>query len=252
LRGEDLRMSSKIIVVWGKDNSGKTTFAVNLACALSNRDCLVGLISSNLIYGDLQTFFGQSVPPEKGLFQGLNDDNPNIGEKFSEYEKSKNLFFLSVPNHYTGLLCDNVTLNNVERLISAASFVFDALIIDGSEDVTNPISSTGVWMAERIYTLYKPSIASAMWLRGVDDFLRELHIKDKQINIMRSPNGDFCDKTFKNLTELSFKYELPFVKQASELENAGTPIYLCNDRACRRYSKVLEQIAEDICGGGVK
>ena len=62
-------MSNKIYAVWGGKNSGKTTFAVNLACTLSKRDVLVGLISTNLIYGDLQVFFGQSVPEVKGLFQ---------------------------------------------------------------------------------------------------------------------------------------------------------------------------------------
>lgn len=245
-------MSSKIIAVWGKDNSGKTTFAVNLASALSNRNYLVGLISSNLIYGDLQVFFGQSIPPEKGLFQGLNDDNPNIGEKFSEYEESKNLFFLSVPNNYTGLLCDNVSLQSAERLVTAASLVFDILIIDGTENVTNPVAGVGLWMAEKIYTLYKPSIAASMWHKSIEDFARELHIGDKQVNVMCAPNGDFCDKTFKNLIELSFKYELPFVKQASELENAGIPIYFSKDRSCSRYSRVLVQISDDICGGKVK
>ena len=242
-------MGSKIVAVWGKENSGKTNFAVNLVCALANRNRIVGLISSNLIYGDLQVYFGQSVPPEKGLFRGLNDDNPNIGEKFAEYEESKNLFFLSVPNHYTGLLCDSVTLKSVEQLIVAASLVFDILIIDGSGDVTNPVSGVGLWMAERIYTLYRPSIAGQMWHMSVEDFVRELHIKDKQTNIIQAPNGEFCDKTFKSLIELPFAYELPFVKQASELENAGTPIYFFKDRACRRYIKVLEQISDEICGG---
>jgi MinD-like ATPase involved in chromosome partitioning or flagellar assembly len=58
-------MSSKIITIWGGKHSGKTTFAVNLACALAKRNSLVGLISSNLTYGELQIFFGQEVPPEK-------------------------------------------------------------------------------------------------------------------------------------------------------------------------------------------
>ena len=245
-------MGSKIVAVWGKDNSGKTTFAVNLACALANRNRIVGLISSNLIYGDLQIYFGQSVPLEKGLFQGLNYDNPNIGEKFSEYEESKNLFFLSVPNHYTGLLCDSVSLKSVEQLIVSASLVFDILIIDGSEDITNPVSGVGLWMAERIFTLYRPSVAAQMWNKGVEDFIRELHIKDKQIYIMQAPNGEFCDKTFKSLIELSFDYELPFIKRASELENAGTPIYFFKDRRCLRYSKVLEQTSDEICGGKEK
>ena len=52
-------MSGKIISVWGNGNSGKTTFAVNLACALANRNCLVGLISSMLPYGTLELLSGR-------------------------------------------------------------------------------------------------------------------------------------------------------------------------------------------------
>lgn len=243
-------MGSKIYTVWGGNNSGKTTFAVNLACALSKREVLVGLISSNLTYGDLQVFFGQSVSPEKGLFQALNEDNPNIGEKFTEYEESKNLFFLSVPTRYTGLLSDTVTLQEVERMMNAASLVFDILIVDGTAELTNPVSGVGLWQAERIYTLHKPSIAAHMWHQGVSDFVRELHIAEKQTHILLAPNGDFDDKAYQSMAELSFAYELPYVKQAGELENAGTPLYFFRDRAGRRYRKVLEEIATGICGGG--
>ena len=242
-------MSGKIIAVWGGSNSGKTTFAVNLACALSTRDRLVGLISSNLTHGDLQVFFGQSVPSQKGLFHALNEDNPNIGEKFTEYAESKNLFFLSAPTHYTGLLCDAVTLREVERMMNAAALVFDILIVDGAAEVTNPVSGVGLWLADRIYTLHKPSIAAKMWHEGVADFVRELHIAEKQIHILQLPNGEFDDKTYRSMTELPFAYELPYIKRAGELENAGTPIYFFRDRTCRRYGKVLEQIAKGICGG---
>ncbi|KJS88099.1 cobalamin biosynthesis protein CobQ [Peptococcaceae bacterium BICA1-8] len=242
-------MSGKIISVWGGSNSGKTTFAVNLGCALSTRNRLVGLVSSNLTCGDLQIFFGQSIPPQKGLFQALNEDNPNIGEKFTEFRESKNLFFLSVPTHYTGLLCDAVTLREVERMMNAAALVFHILIVDGATEVSNPVSGVGLWLAERIYTLHKPSIAAQMWHEGVSDFVRELHIADKQTHILQLPNGEFDDKTYRSMTGLSFAYELPYIKQAGELENAGTPIYFFQDRTCRRYGKVLEQIAKEICGG---
>ena len=242
-------MGSKILAVWGGSNSGKTTFAVNLACALSNRDCLVGLISSNLTYGDLQVFFGRNVPPEKGLFKALSEDNPNIGEKFTEDAKSKNLFFLSAPTQYTGLLGDTVTLQSVERMINSASLVFDILIVDGAAEVTNPVSGVGLWLAERIYTLHKTSIAAQMWHIGVSDFVRELHIGEKQIHILQASNGDFDDKTYQSMTGLSFPYELPFVKRAGELENAGTPLYFFRDRTCRHYGRVLERIANGICGG---
>mgnify|MGYP001157466556 FL=1 len=244
-----LAMSGKTYTVWGGNNCGKTTFAVNLACALSKRDMLVGLISSNLTYGDLQVFFGQNVPPEKGLYKALKDDNPNIGDKFSHYEGSKNLFFLSVPTCYTGLLCDTVTLQETERMMKAATMVFDILIVDGAPELTNPISGVGLWLAERIFALHKPSIAAQMWYRSVSDFTRELHIADKQTHILVSPNGEFDDKAYRSMMEVPFAYELPYIKRAGELENAGTPLYSYHDRFCKRYSKVLEKIASSICGG---
>lgn len=241
-------MSSKIYTVWGGNNCGKTTFAVNLACALSKCQALVGLISSDLTYGDMQILFGQSVPPEKGLFQALDDDNPNIGEKFVEYGESKNLFFLSVPTCYSGLLCDTVTLQSVERMINSAALVFDILIVDGAAEINNPVSGVGLWLADRIFILHRPSISAQMWYRGVADFVRELHIAEKQIHILQTPNGEFDDKTYQSIMEVPFAYELPYIKQAGELENAGTPLYFFHDRFCRHYDKVLDKITAGILG----
>ena len=242
-------MSSKIYAIWGGKHSGKTTFAVNLACALSRNNLLVGLVSSNLTYGELQTFYGQSVPKEKGLFEALSDDNPNIGEKFIEYEECKNLFYLSAPTRYTGMLCDTVTLQSVERMMNAAALVFDILLVDGASEINNPVSGVALWLADRIFTLHKPSIAAQVWHRGVSDFARELHIVEKQTHILRMPNGDFDEKAYRSLMELPFAYELPYVKRAGELENAGKPLWFFHDRPCRRCSRVLEKIANGMSGG---
>jgi len=90
---------------------GKTTFAVNLACVLSKRDVLVGLISSNLTYGELQTFFGQVVSPGKGLYEALHEDNPNIGGEIHRvwgkqkpvfHVRSHSLFQLALRHCYPG------------------------------------------------------------------------------------------------------------------------------------------------------
>ncbi len=47
-------MNAKVIAVWGANGSGKTTTAVNLAFSLSRRNFTVGLISSNIYYGEMQ------------------------------------------------------------------------------------------------------------------------------------------------------------------------------------------------------
>lgn len=240
---------SKILTVWGGKHSGKTTFAVNLACALSKRGVLVGLISSNLTYGELQTFFGQMVPAGKGLFEALHAENPNIGELFTACPDSKNLFLLSVPTRYSGLMSDTVTLEDAEQMLNAAAFVFDVLIVDGSTDLNNPVSGVGLWLADTVFTLHRPSIAAQMWRTAVSDFVREMHLLEKQTHILLSPNGAFDDKTYRDITDLTFAYELPHIRRTAELENAGTPVYFFRDRTCKRYGKVLDKIVGTVAGG---
>lgn len=239
---------SKILAIWGGKHCGKTTFAVNLGCALSERGVLTGLISSNLTYGELQTFFGQTIPNGKGLFEALGAENPNIGELFTACPDSKNLFLLSVPTRYSGLLCDNVTLEDAEQMLRAAALVFDVLIVDASTDLNNPVSGVGLWLADVVFTLHRPSIAAQMWQVGVSDFLRELHLSEKQTHILLSPNGEFDEKTYRHMTGLVFACELPHIRHAAELENAGTPLYFFRDRSCGQYKKVLKKLTETLGG----
>lgn len=243
-------MSAKIYAVWGSKGSGKTTFAVNLACALAKQEKLVGLISSNLTYGELQIFFGEGVPSEKGLWAALKEESPNIGECFCEYEESKNLFYLSLPTGYSGLLSDTVSLQRVELLLNNASLVFDILIVDGAPEADNPVSGVGLWLAERIFTVHKPSIRAQLWHRSLSDFTRELHLEEKQIHLLRAPNGEFDGETYRSMTGLPFPWELPYVKGAEEMENAGRPLCFSHERVCRRYGRVLEEIAGKIYGNG--
>jgi len=241
-------VKSRILAIWGGKHCGKTTFAANLACALSEHGILTGLISSNLIYGELQTFFGQAVPSQKGLFKALSAENPNIGELFTACGDSKNLFILSVPTRYSGLLCDTVTLEDAERMLTTASLVFDVLVVDGSAEVGNPVSGVGLWLADTVFTLHRPSIAAQLWHTGVSDFMREIHLAEKQTHILLSANGEFDEKTYRDMAKLTFAYELPYIKRAAELENAGTPLYFFRDRSCKHYKKVLEKIADGLGG----
>ena len=75
-------MKCKIITIWGRAGSGKTTFAVNLALALAERKFIVGVVSSNLLYGNLQVFFNQSIREDKGVFQALDNCLDGVNEHF--------------------------------------------------------------------------------------------------------------------------------------------------------------------------
>lgn len=64
-------MNAKVIAVWGANGSGKTTTAVNLAFSLSQRNFTVGLISSNIYYGEMQMLCGCNVPDDRGIYHAL-------------------------------------------------------------------------------------------------------------------------------------------------------------------------------------
>ena len=56
----------KIISVQGMGGVGKTTFSVNLGCALAERDKIVVILSSELNYSTLSSF----------LSTNINENNP--------------------------------------------------------------------------------------------------------------------------------------------------------------------------------
>lgn len=241
-------MKCKIITTWGRSGSGKTTFAVNLATALAGRNFVVGLVSSNLLYGNLQVFFNQSIREDKGIFQALGDATGAVSEKFWKSGLHDNLFLLSVPNGYKGMLADGISGDDVEHLLSQAAVFFDFLIVDGSEDINNPVSSIAMTLSSTIFTLYKPSIATCLWLKAMEDFILQLHLKDKMIHLMNGSDDSCPVEAFLKSTGLHYHHELPFVKEAPVLENSGTPIYTVTEKECKRYSRILDTIADELCG----
>jgi Flp pilus assembly CpaE family ATPase len=193
-------------------------------------------------------FFNQSIRSDKGTFQALNNSSGNVSEKFWKSGIHDNLFLLSIPNEYKGLLADGISDEEVETMLNQACVFFDFLIVDGSEDINNPISSIALTMASSIFTLYKPSIASCLWQRAMEDFIMQLHLKDKLIHMLSANDSSCPVEDFLRSTGLHYSYELPFVKSAPILENTGTPICLINDKECKRYSRVLDTVADELCG----
>lgn len=122
-------MNAKIITVWGANGSGKTTVAANLAAALADRDLMVGIISSKLTYGELQSIFGKRIEPEKGIYKAISN-GCNTKNMF-EATDNPNLFILSPPNVFDGMLLTAISADTVKELIEDSRIRFDYIIIDG-------------------------------------------------------------------------------------------------------------------------
>jgi MinD-like ATPase involved in chromosome partitioning or flagellar assembly len=239
-------MICKKIAVWGRAGCGKSTLAVNLALALASRNAMTGLISSNLLYADIQAFFGQKIYDDKGLFNAMKERaGKSVKEMFWKCGLSENLFILGVPNLYSGLEADAVTLPMAEKLFDGCGIHFDYLIIDCKEDITNPVSTVGLTRAEDILTVYRPSVISGLWHTAMSQFCEQLNLTSRMIPVLNADQND-CGNFASNL-KISFTYELPYTKSAAASENQGKPLYLLDNGPAKRYAKAVDKIADYIC-----
>lgn len=240
-------MNAKIITVWGANGSGKTTVAVNLAVALADRDLMVGIISSKLIYGELQSVFGKRVENEKGIYKAISN-GCNTKNMF-EATDNPNLFILSPPNVFDGMLLTAISADTVKDLIADSTIRFDYIIIDGSEELNNPISSIGLTMSNKIIRVYKVCAKDCIWHKAMENLTDLIHIRGKTITVVNAYDKT-CDKlAFLNALDVKPDFELPFVSNCSVLTNSGKLIY--NSKlANTHYKKTIQKLASQVMLGG--
>lgn len=240
-------MNGKIITVWGAAGSGKTTVATNLAAAIADRNCMVGLISSKLYYGELQCRFAKRITAEKGLYKAILN-GCDMRNMFCE-TNNPNLFFLSVPNEFDGMLLSAISGETITDLIKNSSIMFDYIIIDGSEELNNPISSVGLTLASKIIVVHRVSAKDSIWNLSMRNMMSSLQLENKAVHILNGYDKT-CDKlAFLNSIECKTEFELPFIQNAKILENSGKLIY-DSQMSNGIYKKMIDRLASYVMMGG--
>ena len=240
-------MNAKIVTVWGANGSGKTTVAVNLAAALADRDLMVGIISSKLTYGELQSVFGKRVEPEKGIYKAISN-GCNTKNMF-EATDNPNLFILSPPNVFDGMLLTAISADTVKDLIEDSTIRFDYIIIDGSEELNNPVSSIGLTMSNKIVRVYKVCAKDCIWHKAMENLTDLIHIRSKTITVINGYDKS-CDKmAFLSGLDTKPDFELPFVANCPTLTNSGKLIY--NSKLVNaHYKRTIQKLASQVMLGG--
>lgn len=240
-------MNAKIITVWGANGSGKTTVAVNLAAALADRELMVGIISSKLTYGELQSVFGKRVEQDKGIYKAISN-GCNTKNMF-EATNNPNLFILSPPNVFDGMLLTVISGDTVRELVEDSTIRFDYIIIDGSEELNNPVSSIGLTMAYKVIRVYKVCAKDCIWHKAMENLTDLLHLRNKTITVINGYDKS-CDKmAFLNGLDTKPDFELPYVLNCQTLTNSGKLIY--NSKLANgQYKKMIQKLASQIMMGG--
>ena len=236
--------NNAILTTWGAAGSGKTTLAINLALALAESDYMIGIISSKLYYGELQNHFKTRVEPEQGIYKALQ--NGNTKNMFVQAGNKSSVFFLSPPNDFNAMLMSAVSLDSAKDMIEDAAMRFDYLIIDGSEELNNPISSIGLVLASQILMVHYPSVKDYTWYQGMSNMMDILRLRDKSVHILNGYDKS-CDKAaFMLSLGVEFKYDLDYVENAKIYENSGSLIYSQGSAGTKAYRKAINKIASAV------
>lgn len=235
---------SKIITVWGSNGSGKTSVSANLGLAISERNQMVGLISSKLYYGEMQGVFAKRLENDKGIYNAIAN-GCNTKNMFENAVSGSNLFFLSVPNGFDAMLLTAISGDTVKELIEDAAMRFDYIIIDGNEELNNPISSIGLTMSNKIIVTHKASASDCLWQSSMDNTMHLLNLSEKAIQVLNGYDKS-CDKmAYMNNVGVKFDFELPYIPNAKILLNSGKPFYT-SSTVQSEYKKTMQKLASQV------
>lgn len=235
----------KIISVFGKNGSGKSTLAVNLACALAEEDKVVILFSANLDYGSIQIFFGETILPEYGVLNALNDTSEQPQNKLTPIKKFKNIFLLGVPNAQQECYIEDMEQKKVENLFQRLKICSDFIIVDSTSNLRDPITLMGLHLADQVVCTFTPSVETYLWYKSTWNFFH-LFGRDQVLLVLGNFHLGCALPDFRKQTELDFSFVLPEVEEAYIRQNTGQPIFRGSSKSCKAYKTAIQLIAHNI------
>ena len=166
-----------------------------------------------------------------------------------EETDNPNLFILSVPNVFDGTLLTAISAETVTELIEDSMMRFDYIIIDGSEELNNPVSSIGLTMSNKIVRVYRVCAKDCVWHKSMENLTDLLNIENKTINVINA-HDQSCDKlAFLSAIDVKPDFELPYVANCQTFTNSGKLIY--NSKLGNGlYKKEIQKIAGQLMLGG--
>lgn len=216
-----------IISIFGKDGAGKTTIATHLAKYYSDKNFFVGLISTETRYGSIQRVLGVEVTEKQSLLQAILD--PQMASKcFTKV--NDNMYVLSMADITTIKDYDTATalLGNqnkqteeqekrVERFINNVKDVFDILIIDCTDRVTDVLTYTFLSQSDKIVNVIQSNLDGVAYETAHLMFNEMAIFQNKKINLLNKHcekiiNQASIEKLLQEKIALSIPYDSLFIE----------------------------------------
>lgn len=212
----------KVIAIWGKNNSGKTTLALNLAAYLSQNQMLVALVSAT-DYAEIPAYLNLTFPANKGLKAAKDAPTEHIKNFFVQVNKDADLYLLS-----PALDCDCFDVAGLDkamgrRIIQEAREVFDVVIVDCTTDKSNAITGEALALSDKVVIPINDDTAYPQWHQSNSKIFDCMKIKtiyaESKFNGYANMQAIYKAMGVKTITSLQY------IKNAPTVTNDGGFIY---------------------------
>ena len=217
---------AKTIAFWGKDGSGKSTIASNIAIGLANAGHIVGIVSTNISYGSIQHYFGLNIPEQKSITEAIeNFTDIDIKQRFVQHPKQKNLFLLSLANSQHCLYKTEIEDGEetfIENLKSIDAI--DYILIDCTDSIYDNLTTVALVSADKVIYVFKPDIQNSSFLSSHTALISNIPNLNCSLSYVCNSNKNYIDlKQLQSAHKISFLTVMPYCSQVEVAASEGDP-----------------------------
>ena len=239
----------KIITICGGHGSGKTTVAANLGFMLS-QSSLVGILSTNTVFGCIQHLFGAVVDDCHGMYEMVMS-KADILKNFVQCPNNKNLFLMSLANSHNCLMLadeeNGINGDTAKNILDELINIFEYLIIDCEPEINNPLSIYGIIYADKIINLIKPTVTGTAFYNSYKGLFAALKIPDNKIISIANNDKNYVGiKTIERTLGMKMLLAIPYYKNIEEAENKGQLAAFTKNGFYYNIKKLADCIKESV------
>ena len=253
-----LNTMNAMIAIWGKNGSGKSTVASNLAGAYAKSGYTTALVGANRFYGAIQHCFNMEINTKQSLRALLSGgDSLSISDYFVKCPYEKNLFVASLADGEDCAGFRKMRVDIVVRFLNLVKKNYQIMLIDCDESIDDPLSMYSLTMSDKIEYVTRATMQSVVFAKAYDSIVSGLLIKD-QISVIYIAGAA---STYASTAAEASLYApfginsgyhiLPYCKEIEQPRGNAAPIIFTrgDSRAAKNYVKEIVALAHTILPG---
>ena len=243
-----------IIAIWGKNGSGKSTVASNLACLFAKRGHKTAIVGASRLFGSIQHFFGAHIPVERSIRHLLaGQESMGIAQYFHECADIKRLSIASLANDDDCLGCRREKPDAVLRFLGIAKRSFSYTIVDCDESPEDPLSMISLAESSRIAYVTQLTVQCAAFSKACESLVQGLRIAGKLEIVLNAHDlrAGINPSDFQLFGVERKAIALPYCRDAMLAACDGKPLALARaaGRQSMKYRAGLESLAKALLVG---